>query len=412
MGSNALLRTLFFAACLVAGAAAAEETHGDAISALVEQGKVALGFRYRYEFVDDEAFDENANASTLRSRLTLQSGTWRDVAFLVEFDDVREAFADDFNAGEGNTPGRTEYPLVADPEGTELNQAYVDYRGFTGTTLRLGRQRINLDNQRFVGGVAWRQNEQTFDAFSAGYDRGPWHLFYGYVEKVNRIWGEDVPAGEHEQDGTHLVNARYDLPGIGTLTGYYYRIDNHDQAASSTGTVGGRFAGQRDVAELGVRYAAEFARQSDVANNPVSFDADYSLIEAGIVIDRTLDFGFGWEVLEGNATTAGEAFRTPLATLHAFNGWVDKFLTTPQEGLDDRHAKLKGTFGPTIFELRFHRFEGEDTGSKLGDEWNVLVGHQFHERIRGDFKFGDFRSDDPRYSDTMKIWLYFTVQLP
>ena len=57
--------------------------------------------------------------------------------------------------------------MVADPKGTELNQGYVQYKGIDNVGLKLGRQRINLDNQRFIGGVGWRQQEQTFDAFRA-----------------------------------------------------------------------------------------------------------------------------------------------------------------------------------------------------------------------------------------------------
>jgi hypothetical protein len=413
LGCTGLLLTLCAAATLAAEpapAAAPAPTSGD-IGALVQKGTVTLNFRYRYEFVDDDAFDEDANASTLRSRLTLQSGVWRNFAFLAEFDDVREIVADEFNAGDGNTPGRTEYPVVADPEGTELNQAYVDFKGLANTTLRAGRQRINLDNQRFVGGVGWRQNEQTFDAASAAYDSGIVHLFYAWVEGVRRFPGDDVPAGDHEQDDTHIANARIDLKGWGALTGYYYGIDNLDAPAFSTSTFGARFAGLRDLEPFDVRYAVEFAEQSDAADNPVSYDASYYLLDGGIVV-KNFDVGAGWEILEGDEDAAGKAFRTPLATLHAFNGWVDKFLTTPPEGLEDRYVKAKATFGNALFELRFHDFDGEDSGEDLGQEWDAQVGYQFHKRLRADLIAGDFESDDPRYTDTLKAWLMVTVALP
>lgn len=409
--SLSLVPILF--ATATAFAAESAPSANDGIGALVDDGTVTLNFRHRYEFVDDESFGEDANASTLRSRLTLQSGAWEGFAFLAEFDDVREIVYDDFNAGEGNTPGRTEYPVVGDPEGTEVNQAYVDYKGIAYTTLRVGRQRINLDNQRFVGGVAWRQNEQTFDAASVGIDKDNLHFFYAWVEGVRRIWGDDVPAGDHEQDGTHLVNARADFAGIGTLAAYYYGIDNLDSPSFSTDTFGARFSGLRDLEPVDVRYAAEFATQSDAHDNPVSYDANYYLLEGGVIF-QGVDVGLGWEVLEGDEDEAGKAFRTPLATLHAFNGWVDKFLTTPPEGLDDKFVKVKGTFGNTLVEFRYHTFAGEDSGDSIGDEWNLQVGQQFHKRLRGDFIFGDFQSSDPRaaYQDTMKVWVMLTASLP
>ena len=62
--------------------------------------------------------------------------------------------------------GITDRPVVADPTGTDVNQALILYRGIDSTLIRAGRQRINLDNQRFVGAVGWRQNDQTYDGIS------------------------------------------------------------------------------------------------------------------------------------------------------------------------------------------------------------------------------------------------------
>jgi hypothetical protein len=58
------------------------------------------------------------------------------------------------------------HAVVADPESNEINQAYLSYSGIDNTVVKWGRQRLILDNARFVGNVGWRQNEQTFDAFT------------------------------------------------------------------------------------------------------------------------------------------------------------------------------------------------------------------------------------------------------
>ena len=68
---------------------------------------------------------------------------------------------DNYNDG---LNGKTRYPVIADPDNTELNQLYVMYAPSAAIRLTLGRQRINYDNQRFFGASSWRQNEQTFDA--------------------------------------------------------------------------------------------------------------------------------------------------------------------------------------------------------------------------------------------------------
>lgn len=381
------------------------------IANVVRGGTAVLNFRYRYEYVDEDPFTQNAHASTLRSRLTLQTGLWRGLQVLVEGDNVSEFWEHDFNAGEGNTPGRTEFPVVADPEGSEINQAYIDYKGIAKTNLRLGRQRINLDNQRFVGGAAWRQNEQTFDAFSVTHDRGALHLFYAYVDHVERTSGSDVPTGDQDQDKTHLVNVRGDIPHVGALTGYYYYIDNADVVASSNATAGLRLTGLQDLPDFDVRYTAEFARQEDTARNPVSYDANYMMLEGAVIVGH-FDVGLFWEILGGNDDTPGEAFRTPFATFHPFNGWVDKFITTPQEGLDDKYVKTKATFGNAVMEVHYHEFDGAEGGRNLGDEWDFLVGYQFHKRVRAELILGDFQGSDVRYQDTLKAWFQIIASFP
>lgn len=408
IGYAALTAALLACPLVNAETAAGEEDVGNLLSG----GKAKLNLRYRYENVDDDAFAEEAKAGTLRTRLTLESGKFHDFSGAIEFDNISEVVNDDFNAGEGNTPGRTMYPVVADPEGTEINQLYADYTGFESTRLRVGRQRITLDNHRFVGNVGWRQNEQTYDALSGSWDRDNVHLFYAYVDDVKRIFGEDVPAGHHNQDNTHLLNGRIDVAGLGSVTGYYYHIDNEDSPGFSTGTFGARLVGQQDIDSFGVRYALEFARQKEVSDNPVSYDANYYLIDAGVVL-ANFDFGLGWEVLGGDDDVAGKAFRTPLATLHAFNGWADKFLATPNAGLDDKYAKAKATFGSFSAEAIYHDFGAEDSGDDFGDEWDLVVGYQFHPRLRADLKLADFDGDSgSSYSDTTKFWVMVTASLP
>ena len=43
--------------------------------------------------------------------------------------------------------------------------------------------------------------------------------------------------------------------------------------------------------------------------------------------------GGGYEVLGADDGAALTSFQTPLATLHKFQGWADKFLTTPPNGI-------------------------------------------------------------------------------
>ena len=407
-----LLCMLFGIAAISEDAVKASE-HGartsKGIGNLLIGGEVDLSFRYRYEYVDQDGISDEAKASTMRSRLSLQSGTYRNFDFFVEVDDVQEIGVDQFNSGAGNTPDRTQYPVVADPEGTEVNQAYIDHNVSKHWSWRLGRQRFNFDNQRFIGGVGWRQNEQTFDALATAYQHDKVTVRYAYVTKVRRIFGDEIPAGKHDQDGTHLLNISGEMNGLGKISGYYYRIDNEDSPAASTSTYGLRLSGNRGLGDFKIRYAAEYAAQSDVSDNPVSFAADYWNLEAGLIFGD-FDIGVGWEVLTGDKNNPGEAFRTPFATLHAFNGWADKFLTTPTAGLDDRYLRFKVTHGKSIVQIRLHSFEAEDGGASFGNELDLRIGYRLNDRLHGDLFFASYDGYGSS-PDIDKFWLMFSMKL-
>jgi hypothetical protein len=387
--------------------AVAEE--GDELGALMSDGKVTLDFRYRYELVDQDSISKDANAHTVRTRLGFQSGNFRGWDFNLEVNDVRH-LSNDFNAGGGTTPDRAGvYPVVADPKGTRLNQGYINYSGIEDWGFKVGRQRINLDNQRFVGGVGWRQTEQVFDAGRVSWGNDTAQINYTYVQWVRRIFGPNSSAGKHRQDGTHLVNGSFNTP-IGKIVGYYYHLDNEDAPAFSSATVGARLSGKQAIGEnWAIRYEGEYATQSDAGNNPVDYDADYWHLDAGAVVG-IFDFGAGWEVLSGDAdTAANEAFRTPLATLHAFNGWADQFLTTPAAGLSDYYLKFKATPGDFIVQARYHHFEEDDGSDTYGEEIDLQVGYKFNKRFRADLYLAEFDGDS--FGDVTKFWvqLYFKL---
>jgi hypothetical protein len=384
------------------------EAAGPRPAALIDEGKVNFSFRYRYEHVDDDRFDETADASTLRSRASFKSGTYRDWSFFGEVDDVREVFVDDFNAGAGNTPARSRYPVVADPEGTEINQAFLEFRGLRSTAIRLGRQRINLDAQRFVGGVGWRQNEQTYDAVSVDWVDADRRLFYAVIDNVNRVFGEDVPAGDHRQAPSHLFNASLRAGGLGQLSGYLYALDNEDEPAFSTDTFGLRLAGSRSDSAWSPSYLVEYARQTDAGDNPVPFHANYWHLGGGVKLGG-VDVSAGWEVLSGDADQPGKAFRTPLATLHAFNGRADQFLTTPNAGLEDRYLKLKAAPGAWMLELAAHRFDAQDGGADYGREIDLRAGRRLGQHLSVDVIVAAFDGDEG-YRDLNKLWLVVAAE--
>lgn len=363
--------------------------------AFIDDSAVKVQFRLRYEDVDVANVDQQ-NQTTLRTRLNYKTGDLYNLFAVAEVDDVRST---DNEA------------LIGDYKYTQINQGYIGYKGPANTLAQLGRQRIILDNQRFVGGVGFRQNEQTYDAFSAKNTAVEGlTAYYAYVATVNRIFPEGSGKEEHDNE-THLVNVNYKGLEFAKLTGYAYLIDNQDVAAFSTDTYGVRTTGDVKLDALKLSYEAEFAQQSEGSDNPASYSASYYKLGAGINFDA---FGakIGYEVLGSDDGKAG--FITPLATLHAFNGWTDKFLFGGkgnwENGLVDTHLIVTAKLAGLKLLAKYHKFDSDYGDIDMGKEWGVSATYPFANHYSVGVKYASFSGADEGYgfsNDTDKLWLTF-----
>ncbi|GJM11551.1 MAG: hypothetical protein DHS20C11_38270 [Lysobacteraceae bacterium] len=373
-----------------------------------DEGKYWVQLRYRYEFVDQDPFAKDANASTLRARVGAETAKSHGWNLLLEADYITEAWSSDFNDGVTQNPDRLQYPAVIDPKGADLNQGFVQYTDDWGR-VRIGRQRINFDNQRFVGAVGWRQHEQTFDALGVqfGGNQQPWRVDYAYVNQVKRIFGQSNPGGRHDHD-THLLNGGYSLGDWGDLGAYYYQIDNDDAAAQSTQTFGARWKASRPWGDNTVSWLVEAATQSDFDNNPVDYSAEYFRLDGNINFGN-VKAGLGYEVLSGDANKPGASFRTPLATLHAFNGWADAFLATPDQGLQDTFASVSGSIEGWNWAAIYHDFSAESGSGGFGDELDMSLSRKFGSHVTGLLKYAHYQGGSLGQADRDKIWLMMTA---
>lgn len=364
-------------------------------------GRFWLQFRYRFEFVDQDGIPKDAFASTLRTVLGYETAAWHGISGLLEFTDVTAIGNDLYNS---TTNGKTGRPVVADPDNTEVNQGYARYTGYKPVDARVGRQRIKLDNDRFIGNVGFRQNEQTFDGGSI-----QWKpveeatLFYAYLSHVNRIFGKFSPIGRSGMQ-THLIHGDYVFGPFAHLVGYWYWVDIDDNQAQSTQTVGVRATGQLGQGLVG-RYALEYAHQNDIAQNPNNVDAGYRLIElGGSVHDDLVGLKGGWEVLEGS-NGVGNKLTTPLATLHAHNGWADKFLNTPDAGLEDLYVGLDGKVQKLGWAALYHHFEAETGSTVYGDEVDLQATYKILDGVTIGAIYADYFARNFA-TDTRKIWFW------
>ncbi|MFQ3323762.1 MAG: hypothetical protein ACI90U_001585 [Pseudomonadales bacterium] len=368
----------------------------DSVSAMLSNGKTDLSFRYRYEYVDQDGINKTAGASTLLTRLSYKSAAYNGFGFKVEMDDVTVIGDANYNSV---VNGNTEYPVVADPAGTDVNQALLSYTSEDFSSA-LGRQRINHSAQRFIGGVAWRQNEQTYDAFRFKLPGN--ELFsadYAYISKVSRIFGPEGSAAQSDtwESDSHIFIANFIPAKSHTLSGFVYALDFEDAAANSSTTYGLEYKGKIGIVSL----AASYATQSDNADNPVSYDADYMAAEIGLNL-APVNVSLGYELLGSDDGVA--AFRTPLATLHKFQGWADKFLGTPATGIEDTYLKVGGKIGKAKLAVIYHQFDSDEGSIDYGSEIDAVVTYPVNKNLTAQLKYAAYNAEDFSV-DTDKIWL-------
>lgn len=365
-------------------------------------GGAWLDLRYRAELVDQENLPRNASAHTLRSRAGYTTGVYRGLSALAEFEHIVHLGAERFN--NGNEPA-SPYPLVTDPDTAELNQAALRYDAPLQTAVILGRQRIVHDNERFIGDVGFRQNMQTFDAVSLINRTVPkTELRYEYISRANRIFGRESAFGDWEMDG-HALSAAWQGWRAGKLTGYGYLFDIDERQDLSSQTYGARWDARGfDMQGWRFKYIAEVAWQTDYGNHRGEYDAGYYLLQPSLS-HGPLSVTAGYEVLGGDGSNA---FTTPLATLHKFQGFADIFNATPARGVRDAMADInyQRTDIRPFDVLRLwggaHHFSAADGGDTYGQEYYVAGALTFHG-VYSEIKAAVYAADGFG-ADTQKVW--------
>lgn len=386
-------------ALALGGTVSSQAVLADDITTALTSGKANADFNLRYEDVGQDNALKDASALTLRTRLSYTTGKVSGWSAMVEMEDTRIVLGQ----GEYSVPQTGYqtgvYSVIADPEHTELDQAYVQYSSDT-FSAKIGRQVIAWDGQRFIGHVGWRQDRQTFDGLSAKYNPSKdLTLNYAYITQRNRIFAEALDQDSKD----HLFNAAYKT-AVGTLTGYAYLLELDNSTDNALDTYGVSFVGSTMAGDTKVLYSAEYATQSS-ESAASDFDADYMLLEAGAVFSG-ITAKIGYEVLGSDDGVYG--FSTPLATLHKFNGWADTFLNTPAEGLVDTYIALSGKVADGGLTLMYHSFEADEasaTVDDLGSEIDLSYGRSFGANYSAGIKYAAYSGDSGRV-DTDKLWIW------
>lgn len=370
---------------------------------------LSLDVRARIELADIDGF-KNSEAYTFRPRLGLGTRPLYGFSTFVEGEAIFAAEKHSYFDGASTNPdGKS---VIADPEKIELNRLWLEFSRpeLLDASIKAGRQRILHDNERFVGNVGWRQNEQTFDAvrtqsklivdgLTAEYD---------YLWDIRRIYGDQGPtaATRNFESNSHAIRFYYDGIENHTLSVFTYLFDfGNDSPENSSNTYGFRATGSM-AAWQGARiaYATSYAFQTEAASNPTHYGAHYAWASIDLLLEAIGSVGLGYELLGSDDGTARVV--TPLATAHKFDGFADAFLDNG--GVNGLHD-LMLTIGPDLpwslkGNLIYHEFWSDENGDHLGREYDAVLSRPITTQLTALTKFAWFDGTSKGPADRWRFW--------
>ncbi len=327
-----------------------------------------LNGRLRAEAADLDARPGTGSVVSLRNRFGIKTQEFSGFKFLAEGEHTYIlSNTSDYSA----FPGTGNRSIIADPDNFDLNRLQVSYTR-NNTSITLGRQYILHSDQRFIGAVGWRQNDQTFDGVSLrNTSIENLTLQYSYANQVNRIFGTQAPDGSLERwhGDVHLFKADYAGLEAGDLSAFAYLLDFENAAAASSNTYGMEWKGNLDLAAQKINYLVTGALQTDAGANS-DYQEYYLRVQADTKFGG-LTTGLGMERMTGDGT---HAFVFPLGTNHKFNGYADAFLTTPASGLRDYYGWISTTCPLGVnHKLAAHHFSTDEGNHYLGYEIDYVA---------------------------------------
>ena len=407
---------------VAASGAQAEDTLSDALAA----SKPILESSLRTEHVRQQGLAVDADALTWRNRIGVQTGSFHNVSGLVEFE-ITTPFSGDYNS---TLNGKTAFPTVLDPRVTELNRAQLTWAPADGTALTFGRQRMILDDARFIGNAGWRQDEQTFDAVRL--DTTLWRVKVttAYIGRVNRVVGD----AKDWHSNSYLLNASYSVSEVLKLTAFDYDLkfstaatapvaaDAANAKASSVAINGLRAYGGDWVSAFKLGYVIQYAEETPAGLNPARFNLHESMLEGSATYDiYTLKLND--EKLGGNGTVG---FVTPLGTTHAFQGFADVFSATGGNktfvnGINDLNLSLVVAghtkpwapwfMNPTLTVV-YHDMKTDRLDQKIGTEWDGVLLAGITKNLSLMLKYADFeRNSSSMPASRRKTWIMLQYKL-
>ncbi len=390
----------------------------------VAEPEHTLDFLMRARYGHMEVGGTDGQTASVLFRGSVASN-WSDYFHtLLEVDHVETFLEDDFSDGV-RFNGEI---LVPDVPGTEINQALLSFQ-LGSLSLNAGRQRIEFDNERFIGSIDFWQNDQTFDALHARYNfLTNSHISQTYIANANRIFGDDADErlspsdinyvaldgmrpvrfwGDHEHN-THLTRLELREWDYSQVVAYAYLIENEDLPAVSNDTFGGmyKFIYKGGAIKYRLELEAAIQERSEVPNAPTT---PYYRFEGGLGFD-SFEAGLRREVLTAEG---GVEFITPLGSGHEFQGWADAF-SAAGTGVEDTSLTVSWRDAPWKLDLRYHFFSEYDGSRDFGTELDFDLTFKPFDRHIFFIRFADFKASSDygnELVDQTKVFFNYSFSL-
>lgn len=371
--------------------------------------------RPRYEYQDGS---QNAGQDALDAGHVLTNRTNLNIeAKLLEVDGLK-ATVELNSVNDFSTLDQSSQVAGTEAAVAKVSQANIAYTS-GDTTGMIGRKTLNLDNQRFIGSVGWKQNFQTLDLAAVAYNKDSLSVIGAYVYGVNAIgdagndtegdiYGGGTASGE---TSSAVLNVGYKVADELKVTGYAYLLGSHSD------TYGVALTGKAPLSEgVKLNYRAEYAMQTDAsletksAGKPKN-DSSYINLDVNTNIEGIL-LGLNYELLGADETTGTGigGFQTALATKHKFNGFADQFLGTPGAGLQDLNLMVGyKAVGFGTAKAIYHTFDSDKGSVNYGSELDLLYANKIasFKGVTGLLKAAFYSGGDlagGKSNDVTKIW--------
>ncbi|SEA66646.1 Alginate export [Flavobacterium gillisiae] len=286
---------------------------------------------------------------------------------------------------------------TAAKNGVAVFEAWAEYSFTDKWSSRIGRQVLNYDNQRIMGGIDWIQQGQSHDAVLLTYKDTKNQLDLGVAHNAN---AENLlaPTTAYTTNYKNMHYAWYHTK-ISTInasflflnTGYEFAATPTELKVDYKQTYGTylTYKGKKLDFDFGL-----YGQSGKSAGNDIT--AFYAGSNIGYALTENFKATLGYEFLSGkdqdDTSTKLKSFIPLFGTNHAFNGFMDYFYVgnhSNNVGLQDAYLKLEFPIKKVKLSVTPHFFYAHskvivstvEQDSYLGTELDLTAAYKVSKDI-------------------------------